>query len=1343
MPTDSPKSFDEMFSDIIEGNYTGLPSKANFQKFLQQLMTDMECDNSRDNQLFNLGCGTEEARSSFTHYFLNQKFKSGHLSNIFSFFSKYIIANKNTLADKNIKNLISLGTHYTLLQDAKINNANSTFSENDVITSSEFLSFLTSLLNVHNITEFETQQLIHTKGEGLLPNITFGDDQKIDMLVGHTNKLVTDLMARLDLKNYLHKEESFLNSLESLGDLGFQLKLKEEFADQADQIKNIAQTILSSPSSRNFTETFKISAAWAFLNRYHDKNAHDIETDCRYLFGFENCLPPDNENTRIIYEKILKNTIKPADLNTINYQLVIDKLSQGTPENIANQLNSLSGNNKLTNCINFFKDYLKQNNNTLNEIYLKKTFKLCNAINEIATASKTSLRNTANKLDIKYFKMIQAQLALVLNLVKSNSEEKSLHDQIHSISQLENLVIDVIENYHDHKYSNKTDENVKNIPKSYLDIINYSKDSDSSLLVSSNSFAKSIKEVTKACLNSEACNNTEIKKQSFEMLGGMVRKLDQVHRIHLAKEVINSAKELKNIIKNNNNISDAELGSDVANFLRIRHARNQILMDKDCMDIFGLNPQDCFPPITNNTNTTSPTAPTSAPPIIANATIAPEINQTTPTAIVNHNNATEIPNYFDNTTLNQTAATTENSIHDTASNPVLTLGASAAHGAIAGTVNGIIQYFANKYSQHGRQGSTTKAMLIYTTLLANAAVAATFPLMLVQIQSYINQGEEDQAQQLWDSMLLQALPTFISSVSLSLGLQFLNECTQLLSNDLVRSIVQNMLPLLGTAVSAIKNPLATGIQIGTSISASSLTLFGLTRCFPISHRHSAVAKEDINSTEMGEFNKKILKPSANTSDTNLNSKIFEELQYINDDKFNQIKKNSKDLKDSLEQLYASLKQTLKQSRSEISKIILSVSEPSNQKLDTVSKNIIQAIIQFQNDITKTTQSKALEKNLAEIWKSLSSKDLEKNLNEILQNLLPKCFKDSHSSITQKIIKTLKINEAKVLKIIKSIASKQNLDFFIQNESELLKLIQSEGLKPIQGDFFAKKIIETLKQSQTEVSEIIKNEGLRQSQVEVGIIIEGEGVKQSQAAVSKIIENLDLIPTDVDAIIKKIFIDLNQSKTIFQKIKEQLHVMNTIQQQLTDFMPIMDRLIDKEHQLACQKYIIRSQDTPEERDKIKVSHNSAMEKLGNVFKTMGTMLEQMSKDLSGVNGYVQGTTETFANSNIQVTLKDIIDNDIKFLLGLTKIYTASYCTWQVGKQGEAKGAKQALDNQAKFINVASLVTATSRPKINGRMTNRVCSMYSEKTLSSGSDTSGNSEFDPLVPQQKRELIHAKT
>lgn len=859
MPTGSPqKSSDDILRDIFDKNYPESPSQGIFERILNAVMMSLDCDKPRKSQPFDFNCTPDELKNRGVHLSLKMFLSENKLNNLFEFFSKYIITNINTLSNENVEQLISLGTHYTTLYETKIKDMSSTFSKNDIIITTSFINFLSSLFNIHNITEFETRGLIHQKVEGSLPNITFGDLQGIDMLVGHSNKLIRDLIVRLEFNNYSYKEESFLDFLESLGDLGFKLKLKEEFQFQAAQIQNITQTILSSTSSEKFSDKFKKAAAWAFLNKYHDKNVNDIESDCRELFELENCLPPDNESTRLIYEKIVKHNIKPTDLNTVNYQLVIDKLLQGTSDNIDNHLNSLSNTNKLINFLNFFKDYFKQNN-TLNETYLKKTFSFCNAFNEIATSSKTSLRNTDNKLDIKYFKMIQTQLALVLNLVKSNSEEKLLLEQTHSISQLNNLIVDVIENYQDNKYSNKTDEYFANIPKSYFDIINYSKDFDSSLLVGSDSFSTSINKVTKACLNSAACNNTQIKKQGFEMLGGMARKLEHARRIHLAKEVINSAKELKDIIKNNSNISDAELGNDVANFLRIRHARSQIFIDKDCKDLFGLNPQDC-----SNTTTTTPipeTTTSTALPLAVNTTAAPVINQTggQETSTVYSVPVYELPSTTE--IITDIAQELGSRLPSTTA-----IGATAAHGVGSGLVNIMTQATSSWLRNKGYGKSVILGLsLSLASGILQASYVATFPLMLFKLNQLVAEGNETEAQAQWEMMTQEMLPTFFTSLSLSTGLQLLNYLSEnyLSKQSMLKGLVQSI-PTLSSLWSFSRNPILTGIHTATAYGVSAAGLFGFNRYYSTKN-HRQIDLEATKEEKEMEMENLLSSPSDSSS----------------------------------------------------------------------------------------------------------------------------------------------------------------------------------------------------------------------------------------------------------------------------------------------------------------------------------------------------------------------------------------------------------------------------------------------------------------------------------------------
>jgi hypothetical protein len=871
------KSLDDILQDILDKNYPESPTKAIFERFLNAVMLSLDCNKPKKNQsLLDFNCGPDIVKNTGVHLNLKHFLTETKLNALFDFFSNYIIANKNTLSDDNIKKSILLGTHYTTLYEAKIIDPRSTFSEDDILTTSSFLKFLTSLFNIHNITKFETPGLIHKKGENLFPNITWGDPQKIDMLVGHSIKLIQDLIARSDFNRYIHQEESFLGFLENLGDLGFQLKLKEEFEFQAQQIQSIAQTIFSSTGSENLSDTFKKSAAWAFLDRYHDKNVNDIESDCSNLFGFENCLPPDNENTRLIYNKINTDNIGPTDLNTVNYQLVVDKLSQGSENNVRNQLLSLSNTNKLTHFINFFKDYLKQNNTTLDETYLKKTFKLCHAITEIATSNKTSLRNTDNKLDIKYFKLIQAQIALVLNLVKSNSKENLLLDQTHIISQLKNLVIDVIENYQANKYSNQTDEYIVNIPKSYLDIINYCKDSESTLIQAYNLFATSINEVAKACLSLEVCNTTQIKKQSFEILGGMTRKLERAHRIHLAKEVINSAKELKGIVERSGNISNTELGNDVTNFLKIRHSRNQVLMDKDCKDLFDLSPQDCRPFTPSNTTTSSTTL---TPFAVNSTTVGPAINQTSSfeeTSTIYPDSISELP------------TTTE-------------VGATAGHAVGEGLINILIQIISNWLRNKGYGESKISAIsLSLAGGLLQASYSATYPLMLLKLQEAAAQGDEDNAQAQWEMIIQQMYPNFLLSLGLSTTFQLLNYLSKnyLSKQSMLKSLIQSF-PTLSSLWTFSQNPILGTLRSATVYGISAAGLFGFNRYYGTRNRQplDLTAANENKNFEMQALNEEETESKKIDLNTVVNSEkdltpeeiFFKKVEFTTPDQFKKLK----------------------------------------------------------------------------------------------------------------------------------------------------------------------------------------------------------------------------------------------------------------------------------------------------------------------------------------------------------------------------------------------------------------------------------------------------------------------
>lgn len=147
------------------------------------------------------------------------------------------------------------------------------------------------------------------------------------------------------------------------------------------------------------------------------------------------------------------------------------------------------------------------------------------------------------------------------------------------------------------------------------------------------------------------------------------------------------------------------------------------------------------------------------------------------------------------------------------------------------------------------------------------------------------------------------------------------------------------------------------------------------------------------------------------------------------------------------------------------------------------------------------------------------------------------------------------------------------------------------------------------------------------------------------------------------------------------------------------------------------------------------YNEAMEKLGNVFKLMVPMLNTMKTELNGAKGYIDGKKANFAEIlGISKAIDDIM-NYIPIPLSLYNIYLKKYSDSEMLEQAEKNGAKKALQNHERFNSTAT----NFRQPNNRNISNRVCSMYSDRTRSSGSDISGNSEFDPLVEQQQRDLI----
>ncbi|MEN9450903.1 MAG: hypothetical protein RJA83_1521 [Pseudomonadota bacterium] len=562
MPTDSPlKSSDDILKDVLDGKkYPELFSKANFQAVLNQFIIDLECDESKKTTfIIDSACATPEGKNLFIHVFLKGALEQNNLNNAFDFFTKYILDNKNTLPDEDIKKLITLGTHYTTMYEAKINDANAILTKNDVITTTSFISFLSSLFNIHNITEFESRGLIHQKVEGSLPNITFGDPQKIDTLVKDTIKLSEDLTQRLDFKRYSYEKVSAQNFLGSLGRLGFELKLKEEFQDDNHRIPAIARNILSSTNSTSFSKEDRGEAAYTFLSEFNDKNEKKIKDDCADL-GLEDCPRPVTASTRL-FQQIARGNYTNQKPSFADYAQVESEIKAN--------IHTLD-REQYTHILTFLKNALKTSNGSENTFNFKNLYRF--AFNSVDNLS-TDLQQK-NRLDESFAQAAESLSFFLFNIVKNNVNNQDLLDQVHIITQFSYLFENII------RQAPHLNSLLDTMGNHLFSILARNIDSIEALQTGHREFIKIIKDLNQVCReNRDACNLSKILAGSFKSLGSMSRKSSGY--------TLNATKEAKALIETSRtHLSPEQLSDSVSFFFKANITKNELI--RQCKQKFNL-----------------------------------------------------------------------------------------------------------------------------------------------------------------------------------------------------------------------------------------------------------------------------------------------------------------------------------------------------------------------------------------------------------------------------------------------------------------------------------------------------------------------------------------------------------------------------------------------------------------------------------------------------------------------------------------------------------------------------------------------------------------------------------
>ncbi|MGA7536164.1 MAG: hypothetical protein WBV88_02365 [Candidatus Rickettsiella isopodorum] len=192
---------------------------------------------------------------------------------------------------------------------------------------------------------------------------------------------------------------------------------------------------------------------------------------------------------------------------------------------------------------------------------------------------------------------------------------------------------------------------------------------------------------------------------------------------------------------------------------------------------------------------------------------------------------------------------------------------------------------------------------------------------------------------------------------------------------------------------------------------------------------------------------------------------------------------------------------------------------------------------------------------------------------------------------------------------------------------------------------------------------------------------------------------------------------------YQKIIEDKSKVLQIIQRERDCCRLEVSFLQDNHSNAYQKYRIETKHTSEQKKETKALYTSAMEKLGNVFKRMEPMFNNMKSNLGKAEGYIIAASNSFAGSDQTKDYLNEIMGQIQFPLSLTKLYLNTYSTSQAAEQGEKRGAKKALSNQKFFQKISADMSNHQRPKRTRQFSDNRCQSASDsKTHSSSSEES---------------------
>lgn len=1081
--------------DITDGTFRKEKYTQSDQKIFNTVLEDvaLQCNEKHDpykrQASTSANCYSPDQRNMAIYVYLKDLNKI-ELKNLFVYLNSYISKNKNELSSTNVDNLLYLLIHSVKVLNTQIAK-NNALNDNDITVTTNVINSLSTLLSIKNITDYKIPSLYQIRENNSFTITTSKELITIDPLISDIIQLSSDLVNRLNTQKDTYKIESLNDFLESLGQFGFELKLKNEFQDLHHTFPEMALKIIK---LNNSSVKSKGSSAYVFLNKYDDGNEAQIQSDCQELFKLKNCSRPMTEDF------LLFQTIARGDYHNSSYPLADFECVE---KQILQNIDKISSREQI-HIFNFLKNILKVNDLSTSD------FKILFGI------ASNSIHQLNDKLQKRTFgndflKITQNLSLFLINILKSNTRNKDLHDQNHIINQFSGLYKNTI------LYAPGLKRLINEMTNDLFKILFLNADNDANIDMGYNTLVTTINDVNQICIeNTNACNPLKVLSFSLKSFAKIYRK----HRTSHESKAIADAKALIKLM--GDKLSSDEIIKAVSFFFKEDIKQSEL--NKKCKELFNLT--NCLPSNALNLTIQSKNDYLNDEPVITimpkNSTSAENDTLSTPifAASVTGNElekTSDMPIQFYNTTHSENATALNNSNVNQETSYIIPSGteliASGAYGAASGAINGITQYFDNKALQN--EQPTKRSVIIVSGVIAQTTLATLYPLMLFTVQNHLaheNEEDENPLQSPYNDMLY----TFISSLGLNLGLQLFNRCMPQLSNQrLTRSILQNTIPVLGTAINAVKNPLSTAIHLGTSIASSALTYSLFNRISPLKKiRHQDV---ETNATEMEQLNLKKEPIPINGTFVKGTETLAKTYQYITEDKFNDIKSHSNEVSNQLKTLINSLNEDIEKIR-----------------------------IKIESDTIPT---------VAETY--------------------------------QKII---------------------------DDKSHVLKKLQ-EGLEKYDQDV---------------------------------------------------------------------------------------------------------NLLNDDHQNAYKKHLIETTYTSEQKNKVKANYTSAMEKLGNVFKRMERMLNELEHDLHEVGGYAKAASNSFYGNDQTIACLNKIIVQIQFLLSPTKNYLNLYCTSQAAEQGEKRGAKKALNNQQSFLQLENNRKASLRAQRTRQFFDTRCQSDSAKTHSSGSD-----------------------